>query len=320
MLLLRRSTTARRCCRPSSVFTTTGYCRGLASKHSGSSLVRWGYGDGVATLYLNNPDKLNALTVGWIWLEMMCWSVVSVFLYDAIAARHPSPSGRTHMCFIYKKVPLGGELGAVMREVRNHTYDLRAVVLTGEGKAFSVRACVRVYIFFHWLVRAGGEKWRRTTRHRPNPPTGPIPPIRHEQAGGDLAWLEERRRTDPQHNVEIMRGFYNVRAYVRACVRQFGRALRRATLVPMSIVLPLKHTHFHPTTHQLFLAVRQLPVPVISAINGPAIGAGLCLAMATDLRVAAKYVRAGVVGGLAVWCLGAAHSFRCTRTCTCSSI
>jgi enoyl-CoA hydratase/carnithine racemase len=42
-----------------------------------------------------------------------------------------------------------------------------------------------------------------------------------------------------------------------------------------------------------FLALRHLPVPIIAAINGPAIGAGLCVASACDIRVTAAPVKLG---------------------------
>eukprot|EP00123_Amoebidium_parasiticum_P011969 comp21034_c1_seq1/m.28260 comp21034_c1_seq1/g.28260 ORF comp21034_c1_seq1/g.28260 comp21034_c1_seq1/m.28260 type:complete len:342 (-) comp21034_c1_seq1:191-1216(-) len=42
-----------------------------------------------------------------------------------------------------------------------------------------------------------------------------------------------------------------------------------------------------------FLSVRRCPFPVIAAINGPAIGAGACLSMACDVRMAATGAKIG---------------------------
>eukprot|EP00457_Paulinella_chromatophora_P011509 gb/GEZN01011653.1/.p1 GENE.gb/GEZN01011653.1/~~gb/GEZN01011653.1/.p1 ORF type:complete len:318 (-),score=50.30 gb/GEZN01011653.1/:73-1026(-) len=43
-----------------------------------------------------------------------------------------------------------------------------------------------------------------------------------------------------------------------------------------------------------FLCLRSLPVPIVSAINGPAVGAGLCVALATDHRAARPGVKLGL--------------------------
>jgi enoyl-CoA hydratase/carnithine racemase len=63
--------------------------------------------------------------------------------------------------------------------------------------------------------------------------------------------------------------------------------------------------------YRAFLDLRDLPIPTIAAVNGPAIGAGLNLALCCDLRVvaedaqlAAPFVRLGIhPGGGATWML-----------------
>jgi enoyl-CoA hydratase/carnithine racemase len=98
--------------------------------------------------------------------------------------------------------------------------DLRAVILTGAGRAFS--------------------------------------------AGGDASFLRARIADTPENNVQEMRRFYS-----------------------------------------RFLSLRDVGVPVIAALHGPAVGAGFCVALASDLRVvhasskyAVNFVRIGIHPGM----------------------
>lgn len=43
--------------------------------------------------------------------------------------------------------------------------------------------------------------------------------------------------------------------------------------------------------YQSFLCIRECPLPVIAALQGPAVGAGACLAIACDLRVSSRIPR-----------------------------
>lgn len=123
---------------------------------------------GIATVTLNAPSKLNALTV-----------------------------------------EMGDEFYALVKRIKDDMADVRAIVVTGAGSAFS--------------------------------------------AGGDLQFLRDRCADTPSRNAAIMRKFY-----------------------------------------ARFLSVRELPVPVVAAVNGHAIGAGLAFALACDYRVVSEKALLGV--------------------------
>lgn len=107
---------------------------------------------------------------------------------------------------------MGSEMAAdfsrAVCELHSKRNSLRAIILTGKGKAFS--------------------------------------------AGGDLKMLEAKRSKGGETNRQEMLKFYNS-----------------------------------------FLGILDLGVPIIAAINGPAIGAGLCVACACDIRIAAPEAKMG---------------------------
>jgi enoyl-CoA hydratase len=52
---------------------------------------------------------------------------------------------------------------------------------------------------------------------------------------------------------------------------------------------------------RIVLTMRRLPQPIVAAVNGPAYGGGMCLALAADLRIAARsavFNATGIVNGL----------------------
>ena len=103
---------------------------------------------------------------------------------------------------------MAAEFVAVINSLKSRVDSIRAVILTGAGRAFS--------------------------------------------AGGHLEMLEKKRTLTGEQNRLLMHQFY-----------------------------------------RSFLSILELRTPIIAALNGPAIGAGLCLATACDIRIAADTAKLG---------------------------
>ena len=92
-----------------------------------------------------------------------------------------------------------------------------------------------------------------------------------------------------------------------------GLDLEDAGVPPNADGLPLSRMARRAMEHfaQLVPILRSLPQPVIAAVNGPAIGGGMCLSLGADIRVAAEsaYWRAaGINNGLGAVELGLSYT------------
>ncbi|RHY11837.1 hypothetical protein DYB25_001033 [Aphanomyces astaci] len=114
-------------------------------------------------------------------------------------------------------------------EITARADEFRAIVLTGEGRAFS--------------------------------------------AGGDLEFLQKRSNDTTSRNT-----------YVPPIPSPWWSY--HLSLLPRLSVTMRKF-------YGRFLSLRSLPVPLVAALNGPAIGAGMCISLFADARVVAKDAKLG---------------------------
>ena len=91
-----------------------------------------------------------------------------------------------------------------------------------------------------------------------------------------------------------------------------GADLRSSTLAPGSEGMSEIGYVYRAQEHicELILLIHELPKPVIAAVNGPAVGAGLAMALASDIRIATPEARFGcafILAGLSSCDVGTSY-------------
>lgn len=139
-----------------------------------------------------------------------------------------------------------------------------------------------------------------------------------EAMGQALSARVEELRTDDSTRVVVLRGAG--RAFsAGGDLAMIESKAREGAARPGGDVRE-RHRRFMRDFYGLYLSVRELPCPTLAAIHGPAIGAGLCVALACDMRIAARdaklalnFTQLGIHPGMgATWTLprlvGPAHA------------
>jgi 2-(1,2-epoxy-1,2-dihydrophenyl)acetyl-CoA isomerase len=138
------------------------------------------------------------------------------------------------------------------------------------------------------------------------------------QLGADLTAAIERCREDEEIRSVLVtgagRGFSS-----GADLRELGGGAATPEERPDAVYRQLKDLY-----HPIMVGIRELPKPVVAAVNGPAVGIGCSLALCCDLIVAAEsayfllaFVNIGLVpdGGSSVWLPTRIGMARATELC-----
>lgn len=78
---------------------------------------------------------------------------------------------------------------------------------------------------------------------------------------------------------------------------------------------PEEATEFVKTLRSLLISIEQLPMPVIAALDGAALGGGLEMALACDIRTAASNTKMGLVETRLAIIPGAGGTKDCPASC-----
>ncbi len=98
---------------------------------------------------------------------------------------------------------------------------------------------------------------------------------------------------------ETVRGIKNEASPPRVIIltgagRAFSAGGRLEMLDKKRAIAPAENVRIMMDFYHAFLSIRTLDIPTIAMINGHAVGAGLCLAAACDLRIAGEGAKLGV--------------------------